>query len=248
MVIIVNAYFDLSILSHVVISLISLFLPLVIFSKKSNYSYTTNKNFLDLIAYLLNLYFIPYFLLFYFLIRILLICLLKKDYFKVELIYLVYYWLNIAFLLLVGGTFIYEGILYINQPISCLFILILPTISIIVMLLDKQFHKHLKQDKYVKKVTLIIANKKLIVNGYLDSGNIAKHNDLPVIFVNFEIVSNLEYESIYIQGLDKNKLLYQGIKASIIIFKKKFDCYIIANTNLKLFNNCNCLLNFELFN
>lgn len=242
-----NAYFDLSILVHSLISIVSLRLSLVICDRKSSYSYQTNHFFLTLIAYVFNLYYIPYIFLFYSILRIGIVSLWKQQYFKVEIITLGYYWLNIAFLLLVGGTFIYDGILLINRPIATLFVLILPIISIILFLFERQLQRAIRKHQYICKATLMIDHQSFHIQGYYDSGNFAYHKDLPVIFVNFEFPTSCIQEEIKIQGLEKNKMTYFGTKATLYLHRKTYACYVISNPHLVLTHQCNCLLNLELF-
>ncbi len=243
-----KAYLDLSIIVHVFISFISLYYAMIIHDlKKHSYSYKTNHLLIGTLAYLLNLYYIPYFYLFYAFVRLFFIFIGKKKYIKTEIFFLLFYFINMGFLLLVGVTFIYEGILYINRPIATLFMFLLPLITILVYLLEKRVFKQLKKQKFICKGKLYVDEKAYKIKGYIDTGNTALKKEIPIIFINFDITTSLKKEEIFIQGIDGRKK-YKGFKGTFFFLKKEVECYIIFIQDLQIKENCNCLLNAHLFN
>ena len=241
-----KAYIDLSLIVHVVIFFISMNYAIILNEKvKPSKSYKSHSFFISLISFLLNLYYIPYFFLFHILIRFFIIFIGKKNYIKTEILTFVFYYLNVAFLLLVGGTFIYEGILYINRPIATLFIFVFPLITSIIIVIEKKHLKILKKQNFIYKAKLIIDKDTFPLKGYLDSANTAMKKELPVIFVNFSLKSYSDEEEIMIQGI--NDYGYQkGYKAKIKIKNNTFECYVVSIPTLHLKNHCNCLLNINL--
>ena len=241
-----KAYIDLTLIVHVVMYLISMAYGMVLNeATKHSYRYKSHSFFLSLIAFMLNLYYIPFFYLFYSLIRFFIIFIFWKKWIKTELFTQIFYYLNVGFLLLVGGSFIYEGILYINQPITTLFVLVLPILTCIVLLLEKKVFSKLKGQRFIYHAKLEIEEKVYKIKGYLDTGNEAIFKELPVIFVNFSIPNCEAKETIIIQGI-QSQIKQTGYKATLFFQKKKISCYVIYLPTIALKHHCNCLLNVNL--
>lgn len=248
MVIKVIVYVDLTIICHIIFFIVSFSISNIINNKNNaSYKYKLNNFFISLLAFIFNIYFIPFFYLFYLCIKTIIIYIFKKKYLLIDMITTFFYYLNNAFLLLVGGCFIYDGILYINRPISLVFTLFLPFLCFLSSICFKVFNFNLKANNYIVKAKLIIEDMHYKINGFVDTGNIVKFNNLPVIFINFDIQNIIFNQKINIKTLNKCDK-QDGIKAKIIIKKKEYECYLVINKDLKLKANCNCLLNYYLFN
>ncbi len=243
----VKAYIDLSLIVHVVMFLISMVYAMILNeAAKHSYSYKSHSFFGSLIAFMINLYYIPFFYLFYSFIRFFILFFIKRKWIKTEIWIHIFYYLNVGFLLLVGGSFIYEGILYINQPITTLFVFVLPLLTCIVLLIEKKGILKLKQQRFIYHAKLILNEETTFkIKGFLDTGNSALHLEKPVLFVNFSLPESKQKEKITIQGIQGQKKLwgYQGI---LFFQKKKIECYVIYLSTLELKNHCNCLLNVHL--
>ena len=75
-----KAYIDLTLIVHVVMYLISMAYGMVLNeATKHSYRYKSHSFFLSLIAFMLNLYYIPFFYLFYSLIRFFIIFIFWKK-------------------------------------------------------------------------------------------------------------------------------------------------------------------------
>lgn len=82
--------------------------------------------------------------------------------------------------------------------------------------------------------------------GYLDTGNIAKYNDCPIIFIKGNVPSS-NGEVIQIFGIKNIPYKYIAYKGKISIKNKNQDIYAIFVSENLDFNHCKVLLNKNLF-
>lgn len=114
-----------------------------------------------------------------------------------------------------------------------------------VRLVDSLYH--LKN--YKLECIISFQNKKKILKGYYDTGNVLKYKNVPVIFLckdswpNLEIEAS-EYESIDVGTLNEEKQ-YKAFKALISLEDKEeeYFIYIVLIERISSFNGCECLLN-----
>ena len=109
------------------------------------------------------------------------------------------------------------------------------------LFVDKCF----RLSSFKDKVFLIIENKKYVTEGYYDTGNILKFNDIPVIFIskdkckdNFKITKSMKVSTI------NGTKMYNYIEALISLGDKKEYHYVyLCFSEEKSFNGCDILLN-----
>lgn len=69
--------------------------------------------------------------------------------------------------------------------------IIIIAITYIFELVVKHFKYHFQSNKFIYKTTLFLNNKKLIIDAYLDTGNLLEHNGSPVMILDFTSYLNL---------------------------------------------------------
>ncbi|RGB56116.1 hypothetical protein DW114_03015 [Absiella sp. AM09-50] len=116
-------------------------------------------------------------------------------------------------------------------------------------MLKRKWHTLLAQGNYVYPATLSFAEKKLHIKGYLDSGNLLRHKDLPVVFLDAKYASYFDEKNIELVVMDtiqktgmmqcmKAQLYMEGAGTQLVYvsFAKTlhlpFDCEVLLNMNV----------------
>ena len=238
-----DAYIDLSIIVLIINFLISFYYSATIINKKK-YSafFIITTIFLFIILSLVSIFLVPYCLIYGFIIYALVLCVFDYKLLLTTLLTLFVFYLNNSFLLIIGGCFMYNGILFINIPFITWFIFIIPIYICIIHLIITLFYHMLKNAKFKVRCSIYVDNKKINGIGFLDSGNSLLYNDLPVIFVNEKPFSN-NGEKIKIKGINDITLTYLAYKGILMSKLRKTDVYVVFTSNKTSFNDCKILLN-----
>ena len=238
-----DAYIDLSIIVLIINFIISFYYSATIINKKKyNAFFIITTVFLFVILSIVSIFLFPYCLIFGFIVYSLILCIFDIKLLLTTLLTILVFYLNNSFLLLIGGCFMYNGILFINIPFITWFIFIIPLYICILHLIITLFYYALKNAKFKVKCTIYVDNKRINGIGFLDSGNALLYNDLPVIFVNEKPLSN-NGEVIKIKGINDISLTYLAYKGMLISKSKKTDVYVVFTNNKTSFNDCKILLN-----
>lgn len=116
-------------------------------------------------------------------------------------------------------------------------------------MLKRKWHTLLAQGNYVYPATLSFAKKRLHIKGYLDSGNLLCHNDLPVVFLDAKYASYFDEKNIELVVMDtiqksgvmkcmKAQLYMEdtGTQSVYVSFANTlhlpFDCEVLLNMNV----------------
>lgn len=238
-----DAYIDLSIIVLIINFLISFYYSTTIINKKKYSAFFIITTILLFVVFAFTtIFLIPYFLIMGFIIYSLILAIFDVKLFLTILLSLFVFYLNNAFLLLIGGCFLYNGMLFVNIPYITWFILIIPLYICILHFLITLFYYILKNAKFKIKCCVEIANKKVKGVGLLDSGNSLLYNGLPVIFINDKPISN-EGEIIKIKGINDVSLTYLAFKGLLTAKLRKMEVYVVFTNNKTSFNDCKILLN-----
>ena len=124
----------------------------------------------------------------------------------------------INYIFFVAVTFLFGGgLLAFNQTDFVKFLLVFICLILFVITFICKLYQKAKIEKLVFDCTIILGKNKGKVRGFLDSGNLAKKNNLPVCFVSAETFlklfdEGLQREMMQIQTLsgEKNIPLYLG--------------------------------------
>lgn len=238
-----EAFIDLSFIVFLFNYIISFIYSLIVFDcYKYKVNFIVTSIIVGLILGLLNLLFIPYICLFGLIIYSLINLVIDIKKFKVTILTLIIFYINYGFLLLIGGCFIYGGILYISTPYVTLFILIIPIYISLIQIIGNMIYKRLKYHKFKYKCKLYTKNYTYKELGYYDSGNGLLYNDIPVIFVKGKPYTNEGFK-INIKGINDTSYTYIAYEGILKISNKLIKVYIVFVNNSLNFYNCNILLN-----
>lgn len=238
-----NAYIDLSIIVFFINYLLSIIYSTIILDNiKYHISFLFISALLAMISVFINIFFVPYFFIMGFIILALFMAIFDCKYLKIILLTLIINYINSGFLLLVGGSFLYKGILLISTPFSSLFILFSPIYMIFIHLIASYIYKKVKYSRFIIKCNVRIDKYLYKGKGYYDSGNLLLFNERPVIFINGKSQCN-NGEIINIKGINDYSFKYLAYKSELIINKKIIQVYSVFVSNGNNFNNCNFLLN-----
>lgn len=195
-----------------------------------------------ILSLIINILFIPYFFVLFFILYSLFLSIFNINYLKTLLMTLFIFYINYAFLLIVGGCYLYKGILLINTPFITLLILIIPFYITLIHLIYSFIYKRIKYNKFKVKCFIRVNETLYKGYGYYDSGNSLLCNDKPVIFIKGKSKSN-QGEVIYIKGINDYTFKYLAYKASLIIKGNVKDVYVVYVSEKMNFYNCQFLLN-----
>lgn len=238
-----DAYIDLTIIFFTCNFILSFIYSMIIFDNiKYNFLFIIQTILLSILAFIFNLFFIPYLFVFYIVLYGLFMGIFDIRYIKILLITGVIYYINNAFLLLIGGCYFYDGLVLISTPFVMLFILIIPIYITTIHFIQKGIYNYLKDRKYKIKCKLYIDNKLLKGYGYFDTGNSLKYDDIPVIFSKGKPINN-NGEIIKINGINSSNFTYLAYKAKLSIKDKLVDVYVVFIGQKHNFFNCCFLLN-----
>lgn len=161
---------------------------------------------------------------------------------KVTLLTLIIFYINYSYMLLVGGCFLYKGILMISTPFSVLFIFLVPIYITIIHLTISYIYKKIVNNRFVIRCIVRVDDKLFKGNGYFDSGNSLLFNDKPVIFINDKPINN-NGEIIEVRGINDVSFKYLAFKATLFFKGNAKHVYAVFINDIKSFNNCKFLLN-----
>lgn len=239
-------YFDLTLVNCLLVSIVSLFFIKSITLKHIRLTFYLINGILSFIQILYiycNFYliFIIYFLLSF--------ILFKKYFFDNQLFYVTAYFIFsylIQFLILLFFNCFkfYNGIFCIEKSINVLYLFLYPLVLIVIYLItlfvDKCFHLLTYKDK----VFLIINQKKYVSNGYIDTGNTLKYNNVPVIFLCKNDSNKLVNDKTIVVSTINGKKEFQYFEGLISIGNNTDFFYVyICLSEEKSFNGCDILLN-----
>ncbi|MCI5745508.1 MAG: sigma-E processing peptidase SpoIIGA [Erysipelotrichaceae bacterium] len=238
-----QAYLDLSLIVFIFNLSLSFIYSLIIFDKiKYQICFITTSIFIGIVSAIINVLFIPYFFIFINVLYGLFLAIFDLKYLKIILTFLIIFYINYGFLLLIGGCFLYKGILLISIPFISLFILIEPLYITIIYLLSNIIYKYFKYKKFKLKCKIFVENKQFKGMGYYDTGNCLTYNSKPVIFIKGHPFSN-QGEVIRIKGINDCLFTYLAYNGKILINKYEKDVYVVFINNNVNFNDCQFLLN-----
>lgn len=169
--------------------------------------------------------------------------LFKKEALLFSMSYLIcFYFYVLVCLQFLSGTFFQNGLLIFSdlKQISKIFSLLFFSI------LSYMIHGYFVKKKWAFKslyyqVEIILDNQSYVLNGYLDTGNLARFKGLPIIFVKSGIIKSHFDDVVLVQGI--NGLDYRPAKKieHILINQKAGrSCYLVESSTLTEFD---CLLN-----
>lgn len=248
---IMNVYIDLTVLSLFFNSIVSLYFVKVLSLKRIRVIYFLILAILNSgqIIFLYQNFYLS--LILFLLINLLLFLkIFKKNFVFYFLLYFSFSYASqfLIFFTLHGLTF-YKGIFLISQKEQCFALLSYPLIIIIIFLIALFVDKLYRFRNFKEKVILIIGDKKFILDGYMDSGNMLMHNNVPVVFINqnFPVEKITFTEEITVNTINGKSLL-KGQKALLSFDGNKtfHYIYLCLSQQTKLFNGCECLLNINL--
>lgn len=238
-----EAYIDLSFIVFIINFSLSFIYSMIIFDNiKYKMHFIIQTILLSIGFAIINLFIIPYFFIMAFVIYSLIMALFNLKLLKTCLISIVIYYFNNAFLLLIGGCFLYDGLLLIQVPFITLFILIIPIYITILHLLINIFYKRIKNRKFKVKCRISINNTIIKGLGYYDSANCLLYEDIPVIFVKGKVLSN-QGIVIKIKGINDFEYKYLAYRAILNIKDKSRNVYVVFVKKSMDFYSCDFLLN-----
>lgn len=238
-----NAYIDLSIIVFMANYCLSLIYSLIIFENfKNNIYFIIQTILLSIISLFTNLFIIPYFFLGFMIIYALFLGLFSIKKLKIIVLSIIIYLINSGALLLIGGCFLFEGLLLISVPYVSFFILIIPIYTTLIHLIASIIYKEIKYHNYKVKCKIKIDDKVLKGKGYYDTGNSLLYKEKPVIFTSLNPISN-NGEIIKVSGINQIEYSYLAYKGKLYINKKIIDIYLVFIGKKVNFYNCIFLLN-----
>lgn len=238
-----DAYIDLSIIVFLFNFILSFIYSMIIFdSIKYKIHFIIQTILIAFLALIINLLYIPYFFIMILVLYSLFVSIFNLKLLKSLLSTLLIFYINYGFLLLIGGCYLYEGILLINIPFITLFILIIPIYITLVHLFFNALIKQIKYRKFKIKCLIKVNEKVYKGFGYYDSGNSLLYDDIPVIFIKGKSLSN-DGKVIYIKGINDYEFKYLAYKAILKIKNKEMTVYVVYSNSNVNFYNCQFLLN-----
>ena len=238
-----DAYIDLSIVVFLFNFVLSFIYSLIIFDNvKYKASFIIITSILAFISLFINMFLIPYFFIMFFVLYMLFISIFNIKLLKSLLLSLIIFYINYGFLLLIGGCFLYKGLLLISTPYITLFIFIIPIYITIIHLVFNIVFKKIKYSKFKMKCFIRVNEKLYKGYGYYDSGNSLLYDNKPVIFIKDKCVFNNGIV-INIKGINDYTFKYLAYKATLIIKGNIKDVYVVFVSKNIDFYNCKFLLN-----
>ncbi len=238
-----SAYIDLSLIVFVFNYVISFIYSMIIFDNvKYRISFIIFNIILAIILAIINVLYVPYLFIFGLILYGLILGIFNLKLLKVIFFTLFLHYVNTALLLLIGGCFLYDGILLISIPFVSIFILLEPIYFTILHLLFSALIKYFKYKNFIIHCSITLDNKTFKGKGYYDSGNSLLYNELPVIFFKGKPFNN-NGEIIKIKGINDYSFSYLAYKGTYSHKNLKKEVYIVFVKENMDFNNCQFLLN-----
>lgn len=235
-----DCYIEVSLITNMLICIVSYFGSMYISYSKSKHLYMY---FFIFIEQILHIYFenivmfILYELCFYG-------CLCISN-IKTTVVYICIKYL-IAFTLFkyIPSSF-HMGHIYIQKDVNVVGIWIL--FLIFIVLLKSKWNAFIQVQDYIYDV-YFYTNKPFRLKGYLDTGNNASHNNIPILFVDCSyeyLFYDLPSTQTFIYTLSSSSLHTIYLCDVCIKGYKKGGYYICCDEQLCLEFSCKCLLNIE---
>jgi len=241
-----EAYIDLSIIVYLFNILLSFIYSMIIFDNlKYKKTFIIFTIIFLIISGIVNLFYISFFLIFSMIIYTLFIALFDYKLVKSLILTLILYYINCSLMLLIGGCFLYNGILLISIPFISLFVFIQPIYICFIHIIFTLLIKYIKNKGFIYNCIITIENKIYKAKGYYDSGNFLMYDELPVIFIKGDYINN-NGKLITINTINNDCLTYLAYKGEIKIKRKIKNVYIVFVNEDINFNNCDILLNKNL--
>jgi hypothetical protein len=238
-----EAYIDLSIIVYLINITLSFIYAMIIFD---NIKYNKLFIFFTIICLFfcgfITIFFIPYFLIFFMILYGLFVAIFDIKLLKSIIMSLLIYYINTSLMLLIGGCFLYQGILLVCIPFISLFVLIQPIYITVVHVFLTLLMKYIKNQKFIFRCEIIINELSFKSKGYYDSGNFLMFNDKPIIFVKKHYYNN-DAIIIKLKTIENKNLSYLAYEGYLYIKRKKIEVYIVFVDENMNFNNCDILLN-----
>lgn len=247
-----NVYFDLMVISHIILSMISgYFLNTISINRlkgRGLFKLTLANSIIILFVYLkwwisLIAIIIIHALIFY--------LFFKKKFLGPLVAYLSCYYANAFFMsLFTSSVSVVNFVFVIHEP-KGLFILVLAPLFILILFLvshgvDKIYHL----GNYKIDVILSVNNKKAKFRSYFDTGNTLKYKGVPVIFC---LKDSWPFDTFNVVGKVSFKTVDTGTEMALtealitLNEDEKTLVYVALVENKKGFNGCECLLNAYLY-
>lgn len=238
-----EAYLDLSLIVFLFNYILSFIYSMIICDqKKLKIELIILTIFLEIIIAIINTFYIPYLFIFFNIVYALFFGLFSLKYLKVIIFSLFLYYFNVALMLLIGGCFLYQGMLLISTPFVSLFILIQPIYITLIHLISSYIYKYLKYRNFKIRCKVQVHDKIYKGLGFYDSGNGLLYHDIPVIFIKGNPISN-DGEIIKITGINNYVFSYLAFKGKLTTKKCTQEVYVVYVNHKIDFYCCQFLLN-----
>ncbi len=244
-----NIYFDLTMLSNLTLSMVSLFFVKIVATyraKKGVLCILILGQTISVYTHYLN-EIIGYLILAFFLLTMMII-IYKKKWFHASVLYLLcYYGLGFFLFMLDSNITIYRGIVTILEPTAMVKMLLIPIFALSLLLaatfVDKLYHLN----NYKTQCMITYKNHHLVLSSYFDTGNTLKYLNTPVIFIaknRWPYGVDSKTEKIEVQTVDSHHQ-YDGFKALLDLNDgaESYFVYVVLADQVADFNGCDCLLN-----
>lgn len=244
-----NIYFDLTMLSNLLLSMVSLFFVRIIATyraKKGALIVLILGHTLSIYIHYLNEY-IGYFVLILFLLLMMRLC-YKKKWFKATILYLFcYYGLGLFLFIIDPNICLYRFIITINEPSAMIKLILVPIFALSLVLSMSFVDRLYCLKNYKTECVITYKEHHLVLSSYYDTGNTLRYLNIPVIFVvkdRWPYLSKCETEKIPLQTISSSEEK-EGFKALIDLGEQdeSFFVYVVLTDNVDSFNGCDCLLN-----
>lgn len=243
-----NVYMDLSFVLQILLGYTSLYFIRIILIKRSTHILFEIVFSLVLGSSVFLIYFEYFFsvLIYLLVVSLFLLVIYKKESLKAIILYFFCYTI-LTFIIdklsIYNST--YNFILIINDNRGIISYLFAP-IFLISLLISSKLVDHLyRLNTFKTSCYLIKGDRKIYYTCYYDSGNVLRHNDIPVIFINknkylFIMANN---EQILIEGINGKTI--NRIDKCLLSLEDKKETYIVyvCLVETKDFNGCEILLN-----
>ncbi len=247
-----NVYFDLMIISHIILSMISgYFLNTISINRlkgRGIFKLTLANSIIILLVYfkwwislaiILVLHVIVFYLFF------------KNKFIGAMIAYLSCYYANAFFMsLFTSSVSVINFVFVIHEPKGILTLILAPIFLIILFLVSHGVDKLYHLGNYKIDIILSVDNKKAKFRSYFDTGNTLKYKGVPVIFClkdswpfnTFNVVGKVSFKTV-----DKGTEMALTEALITLNDNEKTLVYVALVDNKKGFNGCECLLNAYLY-
>lgn len=244
-----NAYLDLMVISHIIISMVSINFMQIIDCYRLKW-----RGFLKLIiCNFIQIFFIYLvwwlgYVLFFVLNGIIFFLFYKKKFLRPFIEYICcYLFLSLSLSIFSTELTFKNGILIISSPEALLYILFAPLFNLILLLVSRGVDSIYRLGNYKVDAIICVEGKKAKFRCYFDTGNTLKYQGIPVIFClkrswPFTYINKMDV--INVSTVSGNKEM-EATKALITFDEQKLSIlvYVALIDQEESFNGCECLLN-----